>query len=68
MRSHHVIAVAAILIAGFGLTLFSFSGPTAQGIAAGIKSSSRDVAQTRGAADLPLQKIYDMSVVFSQGD
>jgi hypothetical protein len=64
MRPHSVIATTAILIAGFGVTLFSFSRPTAEG----VKSPSRDISQTREPAQLPIQKIHDMSVVFSQGD
>jgi hypothetical protein len=68
MRSHFVIAVAAILTAGFGLTLFALARPTGGEIADGVKSPSRNVSQTRGTTKLPIQKIHDMSVVFSQGD
>ena len=68
MRWHFVIAVAAILLAGFGLTLVSFSAPIARGIADVVKSPSRDASQMRGPAELPLQKIHDMSVVFSQDE
>jgi hypothetical protein len=64
MRAHFVIAITAILIAGFVVTLSSFSRPTADG----VKSPSRDVSQTREPAQLPIQKIHDMSVVFSQSD
>jgi hypothetical protein len=46
MRSHSVIAIIAILIAGFGVTLSSFSHPTANS----FKSSRRDVSQTREPA------------------
>lgn len=67
-RSHRAIAVAAFAMAGFGVTLFSLSRPTAEGIADGFKSPSRDVSQTRETAQLPIQKIHDMTVVFSQGD
>jgi hypothetical protein len=68
MRSHLAIAIAAILIAGFGVTLFSFAPPVAQGNADGIKSPSRDASQTRGTAELPIQKIHDMTFVFSRED
>jgi hypothetical protein len=68
MRVLFVIAVAAILMAGFGVTLFSFARPIADGIANSGKSRSGDVSQARGPAQLPLQKIHDMSVVFSRGD
>jgi hypothetical protein len=68
MRSRRVIAVATILIAGFGVTLFSLSRPTAQGIADIARSSSMNGSQAHGPAQLPVQKMHDMSVVFSQGD
>jgi hypothetical protein len=64
MRSHSVIAITAILIAGFGVTLSSFSRPTAEG----VKISSGDFSQTREPTQLPIQKIHDMSVVFSRDD
>jgi hypothetical protein len=64
MRAHSVIVITAILIAGFGVTLSSFSHPTADG----VKSPSWHVSQTREPAQLPIQKIHDMSVVFSQSD
>jgi len=68
MRWHFVIAAAAILLAGFGLTLIAFLHPIAEGIAGGVKSFSSDASQTRGTAQLLIQKIHDMTVVFSQGD
>jgi hypothetical protein len=68
MRVLFVIAVVAILMTGFGVTLFSFARPIAQGSADSGKSTGRDVLQTLGTAELPTQKIHDMSVVFSRGD
>jgi hypothetical protein len=68
MRALFLIAVAAILMAGFGLTLFSFARPITQQIADSGKRTSGDVSQTRGTAELPMQKIHDMSVVFSHDD
>lgn len=68
MRSHRVIAVAAILIAAFGVTLVSFSRPGAKGIAGGTKNPSQNVSQARGTGALPTQKIHDMTVIFSQND
>lgn len=65
MRALFVIAVTAILIAGFAATLFPF--PTAHGIV-GVKDPTGDVSQTRETAELPIQKIHDMSVVFSGDD
>ena len=64
MRSDRVVAVAAILIAGFGVTLFFVARPIAERTADGVTN----VSQTRATAQLPIQKIHDMIVVFSQGD
>ena len=68
MRALFVVAVAAILMAGFGLTLFSFARPITQQIADSGKGTSRDVSQAHGTAQLPIQRVHDMSVVFSQDD
>jgi hypothetical protein len=65
MRALFVIAVTAILITAFGSTLFSFARPIAPGIADSGEGTGRDVAQPLGAAELPMQTIHDMSVVFS---
>jgi hypothetical protein len=68
MRALFVIAVTLILMAGFGVSLFSFARPTAQGIADSGKGTGRGDSQTRGAVELPIQKVHDMSVVFSRDD
>ena len=68
MRALVVIAVTAILITAFGLTPFSFARPIAPGIADIREGTGRDVAQPLRAAELPIQKIHDMNVVFSRGD
>jgi hypothetical protein len=66
MRALFVIAVIAILIAGFGATLLSF--PPAQGIAESIKNHTSDSSHALRTAEPPIQKIHDMSVVFSGDD
>jgi hypothetical protein len=68
MRALFVIAVTAILMTGFGVTLFSFARPTSQRIEDSNKGAGKGVSQTRGAAELPIQKIHDMSIVFSHDD
>jgi hypothetical protein len=68
MRSYCAIAVATILIAGLGVTLSSFPPPIAQGIAHPAISPSSDASQASGASRLPIQKMHDMSVVFSRED
>ena len=65
MRAPLVIAVTVILVAGFAATLLPF--PTVHGIV-GVKDPIGDVSQARGTTELPIQKIHDMSVVFSEDD
>ena len=65
MRSHPLIAIATVVIlVGFGVKLAFFSAPKAAATwAAGSVGVS--VAQT---SNLPVQKIHDMTFVFSDGD
>ena len=62
MRLHHAIAVAAAI--GFGVKLFFFPAPIAEADASGVKSSSMNVLQMHSKG-LPVQKVSDMSFVFS---
>ena len=69
MRAHHVIAVVAAIVAGFGLKLIFFTAPTAEADPLLIKSASVDVSQLhRNVKDLPVQKLHDMSFVFPGDD
>ncbi len=64
MRLHHVIAVAAVLVVGLGAKQFFFP-PKAE---ADIPVASMNVFQIQfdHGKDLPLQKMHDMSFVFSE--
>ena len=61
MRFHHAIAVVAAVLVGFGVKLFFFPAPIAE---ADAKSSTMNVLQMHHRG-LPVQKINDMSFVFS---
>ena len=64
MRLHHAIAVAAAILIGFGVKLFFFPAPIAEADASGVKSPSMSVLQMHHK-DLPVQKMSDMTFVFS---
>ena len=64
MRLHQAIGVAAVILIGFGVKLLFFSAPTAEADASGVKSSSMNVLQIHSKG-LPVQKVSDMSFVFS---
>lgn len=65
MRSHSVIAIAAVILVGFGVKLAFFSAPNAAANLNSTRSVDVSVAQTK---NLPVQKIHDMTFVFSDGD
>jgi hypothetical protein len=64
MRSHHAIAVAAIILVGFGVKLFFFT-PTA---VAEVHGVSMDISRMHENKTLPDQKLHDMTFVFSDAD
>ena len=64
MRLNHAIAVAAAILIGFGVKLFFFQAPIAEADTSGVKSSSMNVLQMHHKG-LPVQKVSDMSFVFS---
>jgi hypothetical protein len=69
MRAQHVIAVVAAIFVGVGLKLIFFAAPTAEADARPIKSVSVDISQIhQNSKSLPVQKLHDMSLVFSAGD
>jgi hypothetical protein len=65
MRSHSVIAIAAVILVGFGVKLAFFSAPH---VAANLNSTGSVVVSVASTKDLPVQKIHDMTFVFSEGD
>jgi hypothetical protein len=67
MRAYYAIAVVAIILVAFGVKLFFFSAPTAEaGLA--VRSSSMDISRMHQSANLPMEKIDDMTFVYSDGD
>jgi hypothetical protein len=69
MRAHHVIAIVAVILVGVGLKVIFFAAPAAEADSLSIKSVSLDISRMhRNTENLPVQKIHDMSFVFSDGD
>ena len=70
MRAHHVIiAAVAVILIGIGVKLIFFWAPTAEATILSVKSPSMDISELhRNTKNLPVQKIHDMSFVFSAGD
>jgi len=68
MRAHHAIAIVTVILVGFGLKLTFFSGPIAAADVGSTKSVSIDVSEMhRNIKNLPVEKIHDMTFVFSNG-
>ena len=66
MRAHHAIAIVAAILVGFGLTLIFSSAPIAVADARVLKSGSMDISEMqRSITNLPVEKIHDMTFVFS---
>jgi len=63
MRSHHVIAIAAVLVIGFGVKTLFFPNRPAEAEPQGLTSASMDVFQVHldhpYAKDLPEQRIAE---------
>ena len=69
MRAYHVIiAAVAVILIGFGVKLIFFWAPTAEANLLSVKSVSMDISEMqRSTKNLPVQKIHDMTFVFSYG-
>jgi hypothetical protein len=68
MRAHHAIAIAAVILVGFGVKLFFSSAPTAGADIRAGKGVSIDIAKMHENKNLPEQAMHDMTFVFSHGD
>ena len=72
MRAHHAIAVVAVILISFGVKIFFFSPPTAEADIHAVQSASMNVLQMTidhpNRNNHPVQKMNDMSFVFSQAD
>jgi hypothetical protein len=72
MRTHHAIAVVAVILISFGVKMFFFSAPTAEADIHAGPSASMDVLKILTnhphGKDLSVQKMHDMTFVFSNPD
>jgi hypothetical protein len=69
MRTHHVIAIVAVVLVGVGVKATQLSNVQAQyGDGERGRSSNWSSEQTFHVANLPVEKVSDMSFVFSGGD
>jgi hypothetical protein len=68
MRLHHAIAVVAVILVAFGAKLFFFSPPIAEANVNGTMNIHQMHLDYPNMKDLPVQKVNDMSLVFSNGD
>ena len=66
MRVHQAIAIVSAIVAVFGLTLIFFSAPITVADASVLKRGSMDISEMqRSIRNLPVEKIHDMTFVFS---
>jgi hypothetical protein len=72
MRPHHVVAVVAVILIGFGVKLFLFSTPTVEADIHVVPSASMNALQLNidhpNIKNLPEEKMHDMTFVFSNPD
>jgi hypothetical protein len=69
MRAHHAITIVAAVLVGFGLKLIFFSAPIAVADVGSFKDMSMDISEMhRNIKNLPVEKLHDMTFVFSDGD
>ena len=72
MRAHHAIAVVAVMLIGFGVKLFLFSASTAEADTQAVSHASMNVFQMHidhpNLKNMPVQKMHDMTFVFSDND
>lgn len=66
VRAHHVVAIAAVIPVGVAAKLTFFAAPTAEAESLAIASVSPDISRMH--QNLPVQKLHDRSLVFSDGD
>ena len=65
MRAHHVIAVVAVLVVGFGAKQFFFPPMKAEAdVNPSISMNILQMHQDKNMQNLPVQKMHDMTFVF----
>ena len=66
MRVHHAIGTVSAIVAVFGLTLIFFSAPINVADASVVTRGSVDISEMqRTIKNLPVEKVHDMTFVFS---
>ena len=72
MRTHHAIAVVAVMLIGFGVKLFFFPAPAAEADTPAVASASMNILQMHinhpNIKNLKEHELHDMTFVFSDGD
>lgn len=72
MRAHHALAVVAVMLIGFGMKLFFFSAPAAEADTQAVSHASMNVLQMHidhpNLKKMPVQKMHDMTFIFSDSD
>ena len=66
MRAHHAIAVAAVILFGFGMKLLFFSVRIAESDIRVVKGM--DISKMHENKNLPSQTMHDMTFVYSDDD
>ena len=64
MRARNVTAIVALVLVGFAIKLFFFAAPPAEA----EMRNSLDISRMHVGKNLPVQKLHDMSFVYSQED
>ena len=66
MRVHHAIGIVSAILVVFGLTLIFFSAPIAVADASVVTRGSVDISEMQQTIkNLPVEKVHDMTFVFS---
>jgi hypothetical protein len=66
MRVYHAIVTVAAILVVFGLTVIFFSAPITVADASVVGRGSMDISEMqRSITNLPVEKIHDMTFVFS---
>ena len=64
MRRYYSVALVAVILVGFAVKLFFFPAPPAE---AEVRSGL-DISRMHVGKDIPVQKLHDMTFVFSHED
>lgn len=70
MRRYHALAVAAVVLIGFGVKLFFFSGSNAEADGRVVTNSVINISKMHAdhSTRLPATRMQDMTFVFSRED